>query len=204
MNTIRLAGFCHYRDAENGVDLKRIIHYNVFASVSHQVIRCLRTVGPKVTAAKIIEQLSPLFDDRELKEFVPEGQYNVIFNDSGEVTVFHDDLQGNLTNIEDPDVLQHVYRASDVGIKEYLRNTEMKVAVVGGRALATSAAALLKEYDYSVAIEELRDPEDTLPFHLFKPKGTNVPGNGKSMHNKVRPGKFFNKNKTFRSSGRGR
>ncbi|UGO54201.1 hypothetical protein HAYMO_219 [Serratia phage vB_SmaM_Haymo] len=96
----------------------------------------------------------------------------------------------------------------DRGIEFLTKFIEIKSAEVdqillgGGRAI--SCPAVIEKYFEAEEIELLRDESELPQLKMFKPKGMNIPGNNRSIHNKVKPGKFFNKNRNFRSSGRGR
>lgn len=87
-------------------------------------------------------------------------------------------------------------------IIEVKTNESQAIALSHGRAI--SSVNFMEKLCEPEALELTREESELPQLKIFKPKGTNIPGNNRSMHNKVKPGKFFNKNKTFRSSGRGR
>ncbi|UQT02935.1 hypothetical protein TOTORO_00720 [Serratia phage vB_SmaS-Totoro] len=84
-----------------------------------------------------------------------------------------------------------------------IKSTEVEQILLGG-GRAISCPAVIEKYFEAEEIELLRDESELPQLKMFKPKGMNIPGNNRSIHNKVKPGKFFNKNRNFRSSGRGR
>lgn len=181
-------------------DVGSLILFNVFGE--RQYIRS-PTGGDILALTKELITLLPVHDCDHENAVIEDGKvYNLIMSGDKTLHVFTDDLNGNLEEVENPIFVKVVcLRAKDV-LESYLGT---RLDVIGFSDTVHSAAAAMKQkIAESVAIPVEKDDTQIPLMEMFKPKGTNIPGNSKSMHNKVKPGKFFNKNKTFRSSGRGR